>query len=302
MRRLLIAALIVSVLLCAGLPALGKSVTLRYKFNPGQIDNYKLTMDMKMSMPGMPGAPAQPINMSVSAIWAQKVLGVLPDGSAKIRMTFKHMDISAPGFPMGDKTAKVTKDASVILVMAPDGRILSSQGSAGLPGMDSDKLGFGKMINQMGIYGISTFPHQEVAVGQSWQNTIPLFGDAGGIKTDSTLQAAAVQIGKTVASRIDQTIQGKLDLATMMALMAKKIPSKQPYGSGPNPFASLKGSMDISGASSTFFSPDKGMLIKSDGVLRMVVQMQMPQEAVAKGAPAQMNLNLDMAVNVQKVK
>ena len=299
MKRFATVGLLIVLLICA--VAAQGSVKLQYKFTPGQLDTYKLVMDMKMNMPGMPSPSGQPMNMKMSMLWTQKVLGVLPDGSAKIKLTYKDMKMSMPGMPPSATAGKLPKDASIVMVMGRDGKVLKIEGmekafgGANMPGMD-------QMMNQMGMYGTSWLPKDPVDIGQTWENSMPIFGDAGKLTSLSTLEAARVPVGRFVASKLRQTINGEFDLGKMMSAIMSATPSGAQTDGAMGMAAQMAGSVGMSGSMVTYFLPDKGKMLKSDGFVSMVMKMKMPQAAVAQGAPAEMNMNIDMNMALLKIK
>lgn len=109
MRTLLRVCLVVALALAAA-AAFAEPILLEYKFAPGDVDRYKLTMDMSMSMPGMPAkAGKSSMKMSMSMPYTQRAIEVYQDGSAKIKTTYGAPTIT--GLPA--KAKKSFKGAGV---------------------------------------------------------------------------------------------------------------------------------------------------------------------------------------------
>lgn len=135
MKRTLCTVLCV-ILICASAVAYGKSVVLQYKLTPGQIDNYKLVMTVNMRMPGAPTPQLQSMNMKMSLVMRQKVLGVLPDGTAKVRYDYRDMKVSAPGMSAAQAKANVPKSMSATIRMDKYGRIHGIESIEGVQGVN----------------------------------------------------------------------------------------------------------------------------------------------------------------------
>lgn len=75
-----------ALLLLAATSAFAQPIKLQYKFTPGEIDKYKLAIAVTLAMPQMQGKSIPPMNFAMTMTTTQKTLGVLPDGSAKVRM------------------------------------------------------------------------------------------------------------------------------------------------------------------------------------------------------------------------
>jgi len=277
MRRTALSVLLAAFALCALSGVQAKDVKLEYKFRKGEVDKYKVTMGMKMSMPGMPKGAQMPGTMIVSMTMAQKVLDVLPDGSAKIQVTMSNMKMSGPGMPrnMGSMPAR-----TMTVTMTKDGRTAGG-GMGGMMG------GMGAMpgSDPMGSMAC-VLPTRAVRVGETWKQAIPMPNNCGKINCVSTLLSAALPMGKTTASKIKQSFSGRLDLGKMMGGGA---------GGG-------SGDMDLKGSSIIFFSPSQGKLLKTSSKVSVKMRMSTPPNPQSPGAPTKMNMLMDMTINVTKVK
>ena len=88
---------------------LAEPVALAYKFVPGAIDKYKMSMSMDLNLVGAPqGRQMPPANMRMSMVVTEKTLGVLPDGSAKIRVSYSGFKMEGnPAMKVKGKMPKV---------------------------------------------------------------------------------------------------------------------------------------------------------------------------------------------------
>jgi len=275
MKRAVLLGLLVAFALCAVLGAQAKNVKLEYKFRKGEVDKYKVTMGMKMSMPKgaqMPGT------MNVSMTMTQKVLDVLPNGSAKVQVTMSNMKMSGPGMPQNMSNMP---PQTMTVTMTKDGRMTNPAGAGGMMGT----MGAMPGSDPMGSMGC-LLPTKVVKVGETWKQAVPMPNNSGKINYVSTLLSAALPLGKTTASKIKQNFSGRLDLGKMMGGAA---------GGG-------SGDMDLNGSSIVFFSPTQGKLLKTSGRVSAKMRMSMPPNPQNPGAPTKMNMLMDMTINMTKMK
>lgn len=288
MRWLTLYGLAIAFLAAACCPAQAKSVVLQHSYKAGQIDKYRMSLDTKMSMPEMPAAAAQNMRVKMSVLLTQKVLGLLPDGSAKVKMSYSNLKIESPDMP--DTRGASIPPVAMTLVISRTGQIVSiedpGQGT-GMPGLDMSSL-----AGQFGYYGI--FPDTAIEVGQMWRSVVPLPFGSGDMRVDFELLAAAIPIGKEVASKIKQTYEAYMDLGEMMKGAVAS-------GGAPAIAGQMGGGMHMRGWSVLYFSPNKGKLIKANGSVNALMSVQMPASAVQQGAPGRMNMQMDMTLNLAKV-
>lgn len=268
-----------------------KTVRLQHRFQAGQIDKYKMSMDMQMNMPGLPQLGGKPFTAKMSMILRQKVLGMLPDGSAKVLVTCSDVKMSSPQMPKMPNQAPPSQ--SMTLIIDREGRVLAVEGmDAGqmmgsMPGFDPSQL-----AGQMGFMGI--FPEQPIAVGDSWATDIPLPFDSGALNVVSTLLGAAVPVGNSVASKVKQTYQGYMDLGALLNSVAAS--SQLPFGD-----MRMNGGMQMTGWTVLYFAPDKGKLLKANGQLNADLSMDMPAQFVSQGAPQSITFNMAMKLSISKI-
>ena len=255
-------------------------IKFAYKFNPGQVNRYKLSMDMKMETP-QPMFEVMPksMEMKMTALMSEKVLEVMEDGSAKVETKMTDINVTSPDLPLG--TMPAMPDQTVVATISKSGRPLdigeasSSSSSLAMPGMD-----FASM-NQMGTSTI--LPARGVDIGQTWTDTIPIPGTDGEIKVTSTLVSDNEMIGARKVCKIDQKYEGRLDMADM----GGAAPMKAMGGSG---------EITISGNGATYFSQDEGRLIKTDGKIKMEIKIELGKQAASAGFPSIMEITMDMDI------
>lgn len=270
-------------------PADAKSVLLSHNFKPGQIDNYKMTMDLRLTMPGVPQLAGKPVTMKMSTTFRQKVLGILPDGSARVSLTYNQIKVSCPQFPQVKTQAMPPQ--SVTMTLARDGSLIAVDGvgqmMANLPGFD-----FSQLAGQMGYYGV--FPSETVEIGQSWTKDIPLPFNSGALQVVSTLLNAAVPVGKHTACKIKQDYQAYMDIGALMSAIA----SLQQANVGDLKF---NGGMEMKGWSIIYFSPSSGKFLKANGKATAGMSFEMPPQFVSQGAPQNISMDMDMTINIARV-
>lgn len=283
------AFLIAAALALVCVPADAKSVLLSHSFKAGQIDNYKMTMDMRLSSASMPTLAGKPVTMKMSMTFRQKVLGILPDGSARVSLTYNQIKVSCPGFPQVKTQAMPPQ--TVTMTLAPDGSLIAIDGMsrmmANLPGLD-----FSQLAGQMGYYGV--FPSEPVEVGQSWTKDIPLPFNSGALQVVSTLLNAAVPIGKQTVCKIKQDYQAYLDIGALMNAVA----ADQRANIGDFKFS---GGMEMKGWTVIYFSPSAGRFVKANGKAKAGMSFEMPPQLVSQGAPQSISMDVDMTINIARV-
>lgn len=233
-------------------PASG-AVTLRYKFTPGEVLRYKMTMDMATAMSGLPGTtppPTTPMKTHMEMVYRQTVMDVrASDGAATLAGKYESLSTTMNGSPMPGNPMLNAMKGSFTTVMSPTGKMLSFKvgdraTSPGVPGMSMPKMG-----ENMPSY----LPDGPVKVGDTWDTVVDLSrmmaaGSAPGMQVafHSTLTGLDASGGTTVAS-ISQTQQAKMDF-------------KSP-ASSPTAF-SMTG--DVAGTGTTRFDVDAGAIASMD--------------------------------------
>ncbi len=181
------------------------SVTLRFKFVPGETRRYKTNMTMTGTMLTSQSGTGTPMNTVTDMIMRQTVKSVRPsDGAATLSMQIETIQTSMNGKPIAMPAAQAAKmDLPTTTVMLPTGKVLEVESPAlpagGLPGMD---LG---SAMKAGV----AFPDLPVKTGDQWNGTLTV----GGMKTlyASTLAGIEMVSGRQLAT-INQTLSGDINI------------------------------------------------------------------------------------------
>ncbi len=297
MRRFLV-FVIVSVCLLSGDAAIAKSVQLRFKHAAGQIDRYKILMEVNVVVPNMPQLPCGPLNMKMGFVWTQKVLGILPDGSAKVRFTYQDMKLVA-----SERTLEFTKnhlnDMAWTAIIDREGNVTKVQraGGAGVHTGKQNEVGDGLWLLIGGC-----FPRESMEVGDCWDANYPMPWKSGEIRTVSRLDAAAVTRGKFVVSKITQSTSGQLDISKVLVGLAQLSPKFAARDRDMlKDFSQIKGAVSVNGSSTLYFAPEQGRIVQADGVCNMAMRMTMPQSMIAQGAPSEVIANMDVRAQMVRL-
>ncbi|MEN6520893.1 MAG: hypothetical protein ABFD46_07060 [Armatimonadota bacterium] len=113
-------------------------------------------------------------------------------------------------------------------------------------------------------------PGRAISIGTTCKQVVPIPDINSRINVFSRLIAVSVPFGKLRASKIKQSINSNMDLATVMAASMNS-------GTGRSSFGNIKGSMNVSGSTVFHFSAAQGKLLNSHGSFKVVTRMIMPQ-------------------------
>lgn len=298
-RAVALAILAVLALSMAGIGQT-KTLNLEYKLKKGDVDKYKLVVNMKFSSPEMPSMPQGDMNMKMTATVTQKVLDVLADGSAKVKMSVTDLKMSMPGMPQGAALGSAPKSMAFTVTMSKDGKITGMEGlgakmmPGGIPGMD-----FGQLMGQ----GNPTFPGKPVAVGETWSQEVPFPMGGGKLKVTSTLLAADVPVGKESAAKIKQVVSGHIDLGEM----TKGLSASANAAAKPENMPQLSGGMDLAGWSVVYFSVASGRMIKTNANMTANMNFALPAEVIQEGGPvleavSEVNMVMDLTMFMSRVR
>ena len=290
-RICLVALLVLSTAL-----AYAEPVTLEYKYTVGEIDKYKMTMDMSMNMPGLSiGTEGSPMNMSMTITYTQKTLAVNPDGSAKVKMTYTSVS-GLPGAAKGAKNANLTGQ-SIIMTMSKRGQTLSVEGmdkllaQSGLKNMD-----FSSMFSSSSSQAI--LPEGPVEVGQSWSQNLQLPFAGSKMIVTSCLDSNDQRIWNQPAAKIKQAFFGELDLGAIMRTVVGSIGDAKQSAA----LSSISGVVNIDGQMTFLFGTAIGKLLKGDGTIQAKMNMNMPSEASRQGAPKTLQMSMNMRMSLTRTK
>jgi hypothetical protein len=298
MKRVLVVSLLLVFAFFALTAAQAKSVKLEYKYKKGQIDKYKVAMGVKLSMPAMQEGET---NVKMSMMLTNKVLEVLPDGSAKIESKISDIKISNTG--QNDTLPPGTpKNMSMVMIMSKQGELIESKDIDNMFGNTIPGMDINQFWGQMSLQG-AIFPDKMVEVGESWSSNIPFPIGNGNIKIESTLLAAAIPTGKNgkdTASKIKQIYSGHFDLAKIIQSITE---SSQMDEKQKDETSQIKGNIDVGGWSVIMFDAIAGKMIKANISFTENVRFTVPQVAQNNGqGPSEMNIIMDMNMNISRVK
>ena len=285
------------------------SAILQFKYKAGDIDRYKMVVkfQMNIAVPGMAAMPsggAMEANMSLVSVLRSKVLGILPNGNAKIRYAYESMkmDMDMPGMPSieKDKMDEMQKDMVkqmpiITATVTKYGQIVGFEGlekMEGLkPGADLSKLFGGQMGFGLGT-GSVVFPAEPVGVGDAWTQDIPIMG-AGKMTVDSTVDSLNTKIGSRVAAKIKQDYYGHMNLGDLMKAMLPAM------GGGSTAMPAMDGGMDMSGWGVAYVDTARGKLVRSDADVDMVMKMTATPPAGTAATGVTQAVNIDMTMNMK---
>ncbi len=221
----------------------------------------------------------------------QKVLGVLPDGSARIRTYILVTQVTGPA----DVTKAMSKMKSMTFVMTigKDGKVSKAEGW----GSEIQGLGFdpSQFVTQMG----AVFPARGLNVGDTWSGKVPVVAGGGDINVVSKLVSVG-EVGNQATAKIDQTMKGHINLAELMKAMAGSAKGK--HKEDFEEASSMNGTMDITGNGETFFSPALGKMIKSNVNENTTMNITLPPGLAGPDAPSAMQEEIHMTMKMERIK
>lgn len=296
-RWITIATLVLFVV--AACAAQAEPVKLAYKFTKGELDKYRVNMSMNMAMPNVPGGGnMQPINMAMEMVAQQRTLAVLPDGSAKIRVTYSTPKMKVTGGPKTKQPVVPKQTFSVVMTMAPDGRVLAMEGmekmfaASGLANSDMSQF-----TNLMGQYAF--LPSEPVEIGTIWKQTVPMPFGAGDMTVDSVLQSYGERIWSLAAAGINQKFTAHIDLGQIIGSVMGSMPMKEKER---QMISQMSGEIDMNGTMTFYFAPSIGKVLKGRGQMWAAITINMPAEAVRQGAPGELCMAMDMKMTMTRFK
>lgn len=278
--------------------AFATGTTLEYKFKKGDVDKYRISMDLKMSMPGMPaGLMPSTMNMKYGMTMIQETLSTSFNGNAKVRMTMKDMKLDMPGMPgmpmmgQGGLSSMPQMPPTVITcTMTRDGKITDIEG----PQKSTPGMGFGGS-GQLGQF--STFPRRKIPVGGTWTEKMTILDKAGNVVVTSNLMAADVPVWTEKACKIKQTFSGKMTMDELMSGLGNAF-----SGGKQNNKQDVNGSVEVSGDSLIFFSPSLGKMLKTDGKFSAKIVVDTPSQVAGNGMPPKFTMIIDGKIHVTRFK
>jgi len=234
-----VSIVIVTLLLASlGTAALaGRGVLLQHKLTPGAVTKYKMTMDMTTIMPTSGKGRPVTSTMRTSGVIRSKVLGLLPDGSAKVMVSTEQFKMEMPG---AASSSTGVPAESFTMVIDRHGRILK-QTSAGKSLLGTDAWSAG---------GFLQLPGRRVYVGDSWMSEVPIPGTKSALKIKNRLVSLSALIAGKRAAKITHTYSGKVNIGSP----APSNPKEEGTGAATT--------ARFSGTGTTYFSISKGKVLQ----------------------------------------
>lgn len=259
-----------------------ETVKLELKFKPGELLRYKMVMNMNISMEGSgPSAHQIPnLPMRMVMLMRQRTKQILPNGSAQVNAVVDSMKLT-----MGTKTQDipVNKMPLMTVVISPSGRVQSVTGLEKLTGAANGM----PFMNPWSMQQYCGLPSNELIVGESWSQSMP-FPMGGSVSVIGTLVSASEPLGKSKCAVVKQDIYGDLDFANLaQSFSGQNIPI--PSG--------LKMKGKINGSGTTYFSTEKGQMMRTDGWADLQMVMDVPASSqTAQGGTVSMKMRMDFEV------
>ena len=152
------------------------TVTLRYKFTPGQVLKYRMTMNMNMAT----GAAGRSFNTTTTGggDMTYTVQSVDASGNATVLVQATSFDMATK---LNGQTIAMPASATDALkkgytvVLSPTGKMVSMSGL----GTQAGGMDINQLMNSSGLGGLSQLPDQPVKVGDVWRASSSL-GAMGG--------------------------------------------------------------------------------------------------------------------------
>ena len=263
-----------------------EALSFEMKFKQGQIDKYRMTMDMTMDMPDMPknaGAPSK-TTMNMTADMTQEVVSVNADGSAKIKAAVSNMNMNMPGMP--GATMPTMPKIQYTMTMTKDGKITNFEGMENVPGMAMSGVDMKQMMNQMS----GMLPGKLVSVGDTWKGKVAM-PIGGNMEVVYELVSENESIGSQKVSKIKSNFNYDGDLADW---------AKKTGGNAGKMPPEMKGKVSMKGDGNTFFNRAEGKMVATDMVMDMTMNMEIPKGAMP-GGQNNMNMNMKMKMRMEKV-
>lgn len=249
----------------------GPPVMLRYKFVVGDVQRYRMAMDMNMtmSMPGgstsHPGLVIPPMKMHMDAVMARTIKSVnASDGAATVGVRVESVtgNMNGQTLPQIPDTAKMEQTMTV----TPRGRMTmaavpGAPGAAGgIPGMPGMPGGM-NMGDINSLMAIGAFPETPVGIGQSWTTNAAL-GTGTKMTNTMILRGVSSENGHRVADMGFKT-KGNISFSFDGTKSAS-----------PAPFSMSMNSV-VSGSGTQKFDLDAGALRAMAGDIAMDMTMKM---------------------------
>lgn len=280
MRRAAVPLLFVGIV-CAVAVHAQESVKLELKYPPGQLFRHKfvanMTMNMQFDMPSlqqqMPSGMLSNIPMQVVGVMRQRGKKLLPNGDAEVNIAIESMRVNAFGQVQDMPTDKIP---FMTVVIGKNGALKGISGLQDIlpktkfPGMEFMNFSQFAQGFPQGFPVASSFPDNEVKVGDVWTQELPLpFGNFGNGKVSVTSQVLSIdsKVGRYSVATLRQDVSGDIQME-----MTMPIPQlSQENATAGN--ANMKVDGVITGAGTLCFSPEEGQVVRQDGKFDMKMNM-----------------------------
>ena len=259
------------------------AVDLQYKFKQGEVVRHKIVVDMDLAMAiSAPDAPQIPqMHVKMVGIIKQKTGRMLPDGDVELVDTIESMTMT-----IGNQTKKLPLDkvppmTGLVSKYGPSNHVTNPGAQAGM--LSALQLGSSGMTQYIRL------PSQPLNVGDYWTDTTDLpIGIS--VQQRSKLAAEKSKLGSYMVAVIKQDVSGNLDIpiGQLVALAGQVADAKLPVD------GNIKAL--VLGDVSTFFSVERGRIIRSEGTLDM--QMDMDVTDGTQGGQIAIRAHLNFSVNL----
>jgi len=282
--RLLLAAALLVATPTSGALGQGAPITLRMKFRTGNVTKYRMVMDMNMAM-NMSGQPKpMHVAMRMTATMRQKILKVLPDGSAEVKASTSGFKTVLNGQPF--KAPTVANVGPITMTIDPLGRPKNMQ--------SQDKTISPMLSNMFGGSGGATMPDMlpdhPVKVGDTWSGSFPL-PMLGGTATYQYTLLAVETVGGIRTARIRFGVNMPLNTAASTGPGAI---------GGSMPGVGMTGTMAGSGI--LRFAVSSGKLESMSGSAHMSPTLTPGKDQQGSGQlQGSMNMKMDMSMSLRVI-
>ena len=256
---LLLAAL---VLLPAQAPG-AESVQLRYQYRPGEVLNYRLTMESNATF-RMPDGQVEKLNMTNYLELSQELIERTPDGNAKVAVTINRVVQRVNG---ENRRVPVPEGQVNLLTLMPNGRVVELQSSA--PAAASQNL---QMV----------FPSKPLRKGDSWEQTESLTNP---LPLETTTEYEVADLSARFPGYQGETVY----IQSKMSLENSETPTKEVVQS------ETKGNL--------WFDAKNGRIVRSKARSNFSFELPITiPELVPEGSSVKVNLDLNVEIALVEVK
>ncbi|MBI4259058.1 MAG: hypothetical protein HY658_00695 [Actinobacteria bacterium] len=265
-------------------------VAMAMSFEEGQRLGYRMVLDADLDVSA--GTESESLRMSMRQDMSMEVLGVDAEGIATIRVRLDNAEISTGGLPL--PPTEVPDEVEVELRIAPDGRVLESQGLtlasgggglASFPGTDQ----FSPLL-----------PDTPVSPGDSWSEDfdqeIPYFDQALHFSVQSSyLRDEEVDgvMAAVIQSHLTVPMDFELDVRELLEGLGGDTSAIPP---GTDPVFRYEGTMEADDTS--WFDVEAGRVLKSFLSADLDITVSMDGLPASAGGFGEARITGTMTVNI----